>query len=361
MELGFGSLRGQLVSIVTEKEQESKKREGAEAEAEAQRRKATKLEQEKESLQGATDARMDQAQGELRALQSAYEQLRSAQSAEAEQQQAAQGQLAAAQDKVKSLAAELVAVQTAARSSTSKLSQAEVQMSGFTHASASFEQNYNAIQQQIALIREGREQNSEALGQMKKANESLVAALRKSEAELSGHREREDTAARAAARAIDEKQKAQLQSALAEAEILRLQREHQLEVELNRRNLATTQHAEAERANVLHIIAEYEKIDALHLPPPLLAVAATPLAAEPAANEPATAGPSGEASAGAELSMADAADTAGDAETSAKEAAAVTPEADAAAAAEEGKEIAVEACNDADVGQPEGLDESRGA
>ena len=88
-------------------------------------------------------------------------------------------------------------------------------------------------------------------------------ALRKSEAELGGYREREDESRRVAQQAIAEKENAMQASVVAEGEILKLRRELELEVQMNRRSDATLKCAESERTNVLRIMDEYAKIDAV--------------------------------------------------------------------------------------------------
>ena len=264
--LGFGSLRGQLASLVAEKAAESAKRKDAEAEAARQTSKRARCEQDRASLQADAEKAAEAAQSELRQLRAAYDQLLSDHEQEAEQRQAAQGQLKSGSEKVSKLAAELVAVQTAARTVAAKLSQAEVKVSGFSHASASFEQSYNTVQQQIAQIRSAGEKHAEHQKELQQANTALVDALRKSDAELSGYRDRDDASARSTERATAEKERAQQQNSLLEAEIIRLKRELELEKELNRRNASVVQHAESERASVLHILAEYDKIDALRPP-----------------------------------------------------------------------------------------------
>ena len=208
MELGFGNLRAQLATIVAEKTQESKKRGAAEAAAESLRQKLQKVEAEKAALKSGKDQRTEQAQAELQSLHAVYEKLRADQARAADEHQSTSSELEQAREKCKSLAAELVAATTETRQATSRLNQAEIQMSGFTHASASFESNYNTVQAQIKAIREARNQNDSAQTQLRQANEKLSEALRKSEAELGGYREREDESRRVAQQAIAEKENA---------------------------------------------------------------------------------------------------------------------------------------------------------
>ena len=263
MELGFGNLRAQLATIVAEKTQESKKRAAAETAAESLRQKLQKVEAEKAALKSGKDQRTEQAQAELQSLHAVYEKLRADQARAADEHQSTSSELEQAREKCKSLAAELVAATTETRQATSRLNQAEIQMSGFTHASASFESNYNTVQAQIKAIREARNQNDSAQTQLRQANEKLSEALRKSEAELGGYREREDESRRVAQQAIAEKENAMQASVVAEGEILKLRRELELEGQMNRRSDATLKCAESERTNVLRIMDEYAKIDAV--------------------------------------------------------------------------------------------------
>lgn len=263
MELGFGSLRGQLASLVAEKAQEASKRK--EAELECTRESAKRVRSENDQAASLADAeqRMESAQAELRALRSDYEQLRSDHEQESERREIAEGQLKSTSESAKKLAAELALSQAATRTIAAKLSQAEVQSSGFAHAERSFEQNYNTVQQQIAQIRSASEKHTEHLKELQQTNASLADALRQSDAELSGYRDRDDAASKAIERAVEEKEAAQQKNSLAEAEILRCKRELELEKEANQHSVLTVQQVESERASMLHVIAEYERIHAL--------------------------------------------------------------------------------------------------
>ena len=263
MELGFGSLRGQLASLVAEKAQEAAKRKEAELECARESAKRVRLEKDQAALLTDAEQRMESAHAELRALRSAYEQLRSDHEQESHRREIAEEQLKSLSESAKKLAAELALSQAATRTIAAKLSQAEVQSSGFAHAERSFEQNYTTVQQQIAQIRSESEKHTEHLKELQQTNSSLADALRQSDAELSGYRNRDDAAAKAIERAVEEKEAAQQKNSLAEAEILRLKRALELEIEATQRSVLTVQLVESERASMLHMIAEYERIHAL--------------------------------------------------------------------------------------------------
>ena len=159
--------------------------------------------------------------------------------------------------------AELQASQTSTRTTAAKLSAAEVQASGFSHASASFEQNYNTVQRQIAQIRAASEKQTEHLNELQQTNSALSDALQKSDAELSIYRDRDDAGAKAIQQALEQKEAVHHKNLHAEAEISRLKRELELEKELNQHNALAMQQVESERASVVHVIAEYNRITAL--------------------------------------------------------------------------------------------------
>lgn len=263
MELGFGSLRGQLASLVAEKAQEASKRKDAEAECAAACAKRARSEKDQAALLTDAEQRTESAQSELRSLRSTVEQLRSDHEQERERREIAEEQLKMSSESAKKLAAELSLSQAATRATAAKLSQAEVQSSGFAHASASYEQNYNTVQQQIVQIQSASEKHTEHLYELQQTNTSLVDALRKSDGELSSYRDRDDVAAKAIQQAFDDKEAAQQKNLLTEAENLRLRREIELEKQAGQRNALTVQQVESERANMLQVIAEYDRIIAL--------------------------------------------------------------------------------------------------
>lgn len=263
MELGFGSLRGQLASLVAEKAQEAAKRKDAEAECAQQSAKRARSEKDLAVLVADAEQRMEAAQSELRALRSTYEQLRSDHEQERERREIAEEQLKTSSESTKKLAAELALSQAAMRTTAAKLSQAEVQSSGFAHASASYEQNYSAVQRQIAQIQSASEKHTEHLKELQQANTLLADALRKSDGELSSFRDRDDVAAKAIQQAAADKEAAQQTQSLAEAENLKLTRELELEKQASQRNALTVQQVESERANLLQVIMEYDRIIAL--------------------------------------------------------------------------------------------------